>query len=124
MRRYVSSIATFHRAAGVANPCETQAVKLALKRMHRERGRAQAQAAPINDVLVARMLAATGDTLRHHRNRALLAVAYSTLCRRSELVALRYADCRLTPRASAPSSSAAARPTRKVLAMWRRSPPT
>ena len=27
VRRYVSSIATFHRAAGVANPCETQAVK-------------------------------------------------------------------------------------------------
>ena len=41
VRRYVSSIATFHRAAGLANPCETQAVKLALKRMHRERGRAQ-----------------------------------------------------------------------------------
>ena len=36
VRRYVSSIATFHRAAGVANPCETQAVKLALKRMHHE----------------------------------------------------------------------------------------
>jgi hypothetical protein len=27
VRRYVSSIATLHRAAGVANPCETQAVK-------------------------------------------------------------------------------------------------
>jgi integrase len=92
VRRYVSSIATFHRAAGVANPCETQAVKLALKRMHRERGRAQVQAAPVNDVLVARMLAAAGDTLRHRRNCALLAVAYSTLCRRSELVALRCAD--------------------------------
>ena len=92
VRRYVSSIATFHRAAGVANPCETQPVKLALKRMHRERGRAQAQAAPVNDVLVARMLAAAGDTLRHRRNRALLAVAYSTLCRRSELVALRCVD--------------------------------
>src|ERR1700722_15555798 len=60
--------------------------------MHRERGRAQAQAAPVNDVLVARMLAAAGDTLRHRRNRALLAVAYSTLCRRSELVVLRRAD--------------------------------
>ena len=79
VRRYVSSVATFHRAAGVANPCSTLAVKLALKRMHRERGRAQAQAAPVNDVLVARMLAAAGDTLRHRRNRALLAVAYSTL---------------------------------------------
>ena len=64
VRRYVSSIATFHRVAGVANPCETQPVKLALKRMHRERGRAQAQAAPVNDVLVARVLAAAGDYYR------------------------------------------------------------
>jgi site-specific recombinase XerD len=95
VRRYVSSVATFHRAAGVANPCATLVVKLALKRMHRERGRAQAQAAPVNDVLVARMLAASGDTLRHRRNRALLAVAYSTLCRRSELVALRHEDLQI-----------------------------
>src|SRR5580658_8073045 len=34
VRRYVSSIATFHRAAEVANPCDTQTVKLALRRMH------------------------------------------------------------------------------------------
>jgi hypothetical protein len=40
------SVAALHRAAGVANPCDAQAVKLALKRMHRERGRAQVQAAP------------------------------------------------------------------------------
>ena len=37
--RYVSSVATFHRAAGVANPCDALAIKLALKRMHRELGR-------------------------------------------------------------------------------------
>ena len=92
VRRYVSSVATFHRAAKVANPCEAQAVKLALKRMHRERGLAQAQAAPLNDVLVARMLIAAGSTLRDLRNKALLTVAYTTLCRRSELVALQRAD--------------------------------
>jgi site-specific recombinase XerD len=92
VRRYESSVATFHRAAAVANPCEAQAVKLALKRIHRERGLAQAQAAPLNDVLVARMLAATGSTLRDLRNKALLTVAYTTLCRRSELVALKRAD--------------------------------
>jgi site-specific recombinase XerD len=92
VRRYVSSVATFHRAAAVANPCEAQAVKLALKRLHRERGRAQAQAAPLNDVLVARMLAAAGSALRDLRNKALLTVAYTTVARRSELVALRCED--------------------------------
>lgn len=92
IRRYVSSVSTFHRAAAVANPCEALAVKLALKRLHREKGRAQQQAAPVNDVLVARMLVVPGTTLRHLRNRALLAVAYSTLCRRSELVGLQRED--------------------------------
>ena len=60
--------------------------------MHRERGRAQAQAAPLNDELVVKMLDAAGSTLRDLRNKALLAVAYTTLCRRSELVALLCAD--------------------------------
>ena len=75
VRRYVSSVVTFHRAAALANPCEAQTVKLALKWMHRERGLAQVQAAPLNDVLVARMLAAAGGTLRDLRNKALLTVA-------------------------------------------------
>ena len=39
-----------------------------------------------------RALHAGGGTLRDLRNRALLAVAYDTLCRRSELVALRHED--------------------------------
>jgi hypothetical protein len=51
VRRYVSSIAYFHRAAGQPNPCDGMVVKLALKRMHRERGRAQQQAGPLNDEL-------------------------------------------------------------------------
>jgi site-specific recombinase XerD len=88
VRRYVSSVSTFHRAAGLASPAEALEVKAALKRMHRERGRAQAQAAPLNDVLVARMLAAAGTTLRDLRDKALVAVAYTTLARRSELVAM------------------------------------
>jgi integrase len=95
VRRYVSSVATFHRAAKVANPCAAEAVKLALKRMHRERGRAQQQAAPLTDLLVARMLTAAGSTPRDLRNKALLAVAYTTLCRRSELVALRREDVQI-----------------------------
>jgi integrase len=92
VRRYVSSIAAFHRAADVPNPCEAPEVKLALKRLHRARGRAQAQAAPLNRPLLERLLAAGGTTLRDRRNRALLAVAYDTLCRRSELVALQATD--------------------------------
>jgi integrase len=92
VRRHVSSIATFHRAAGVTNPCDSQEVKLAMKRMHRALGRAQRQAAPVSDGLVERMLAAAGNRLRDLRNKALLVVAYTTMARRSELIALRGED--------------------------------
>jgi site-specific recombinase XerD len=91
-RRYVSSIATFHRAAGVANPCDALAIKLALKRMHREFGRAQQQAAPLNDELVRQLLRGRGTRLRDLRHRAMLVVAYTTMARRSELVAFQLAD--------------------------------
>jgi integrase len=92
VRRHVSSIATFHRAAGVANPCDGPEAKLALKRMHRALGRAQRQAAPVSDSLVERMLAAAGTGTRALRNKAMLVVAYTTMARRSELIALRAED--------------------------------
>ncbi len=98
IRRYVSSVATFHRAAGLTSPTEALEVKLALKRLHREKGRAQAQAAPLTRNLVGRMLEAAGaGGARALRNRALLAVAYDTLCRRSELAAFERADLEIGP---------------------------
>ncbi len=60
--------------------------------MHREKGRAQTQATGLTRRLVDRMLEVPGAGLRYQRNRALLAVAYDTLCRRSELVDLEFAD--------------------------------
>jgi len=98
VRRYLSSVATFHRAAGLASPAKALEVDAALKRMHRERGRAQAQAEPLNDVLVACMLAAAGTTLRDLRNKALVVVAYTSLARRSELVAMLREDLKAVQR--------------------------
>ena len=97
IRRYVSSVATFHHAARLPNPCQDEAVRLALKRLHRARGRAQNQASPLTRDLVDRMLAAAGRGARDLRNRALLAVAYDSLCRRSELVALQRVDLEAAP---------------------------
>ena len=92
VRRYVSSISHLHRAADAPNPCERSVVKLALKRMGKTYGSAQRQAEGLTRRLVDRMLHASGDTLRDLRNRVVLAVAYDTLARRSELVALRVED--------------------------------
>ena len=67
-------------------------VKRALQRMHRRKGRRQEQDGALTWPLRERLLAATGSRLIDVRNRTLLAVAYDTLLRRSELAALQVAD--------------------------------
>ncbi len=92
VRRYVFSIATLHRAVQLQDPLKRTRVKLALQRMHRKRGRRQEQVRGLTWPLRERMLQACGDRLIDDRNKALLAVAYDTLLRRSELVALEVSD--------------------------------
>ena len=97
IRRYVSSVAHLHRAAGLPVPSDSNTVKLALRRMMKGDGAAQRQADGLTRRLVDRALHAGGGRLRDLRNRALLAVAYDTLCRRSELVALLRQDLQAGP---------------------------
>jgi len=97
IRRYVSSIAHLHRAAELPVPSDSNTVKLALRRMMKEDGATQQQADDLTRRLVDRALHAGGSRLRDLRNRALLAVAYDTLCRRSELVALQREDLQAGP---------------------------
>ena len=92
VRRYVSSIATVHKAIRLQNPLESARVKLALQRMHRRKGRRQSQVRGLTWPLRQLLLQASGDRLIDARNRAILAVAYDTLLRRSELVALQVSD--------------------------------
>ena len=92
VRRYVASIAVAHRAIGCAETLRNPAVKLALQRMHRGKGRRQAQALCLTWPLRECLLKAAGDRLIDARNRALVAVAYDTMLRRSELAALQVSD--------------------------------
>ena len=92
VRRYVASIAAAHRALGLAKRAKSEPVRRALQRMHRRKGRRQEQARGLTGALRERLLDAPGDGLIDARNRALLAVAYDTLLRRSELVALQVSD--------------------------------
>ena len=92
VRRYVASIAAAHRAIGAGKTARSETVRRALQRMHRRKGRRQAQAKGLTGALRERLLEAPGDGLIDARNRALLALAYDTLLRRGELVALQVTD--------------------------------
>ena len=92
VRRYVSSIATLHKALRHTNPLEHARVRFALQRMHRRRGRRQTQVHGLTWPLRNRLLEAAGDRLIDIRNRALLALGYDTLLRRSELMSLEVSD--------------------------------
>ena len=92
VRRYVASIAVAHKAVGCAKTLESPAVRLALKRMHRRKGRRQAQAQGLTWPLRNRLMASAGERLIDDRNRALLAVAYDAMLRRAELAALQVTD--------------------------------
>jgi integrase len=67
-------------------------VKLEMRRMHRHLGRASSQAYGINKDLLDKMIAVATNDLRGARDKALLSLAYDTLCRRSEIVSLDVSD--------------------------------
>ena len=92
VRRYLASLNHLHRAAGLPEPGTAEPVRLALRRMARAKGMRQKQAAPLDWDRLRRVLDGLGDRPADLRDAALLALAYDTLARRSELVALDLED--------------------------------
>ena len=88
----VASIAAIHNLNSLRDPTHHPDVKIEMRRMYRKLGRYAKQAYGINKDLLDKMVAVTDDSLRGIRDKAILLVAYDSLCRRSELVSLEFED--------------------------------
>jgi integrase len=97
VRRYAATISRVHTAAGLLNPCSSEGVRLGLKKMGRETSARQDQAHPLSWKDIKDFIDSAGEGLRADRERAMLCVAYETLARRGELVALEVRDIDFHP---------------------------
>jgi integrase len=97
VKRHIATIARVHIAAGLLNPCSSEAVRLGLKKMGRETSARQDQTHPLGWKEIKEFIDGAGESLRADRERAMLCVAYETLARRAELVALEVRDIDFHP---------------------------
>lgn len=97
VQRYLATLALAHRVAKLANPVLGEAVKLELKGFRAAVSVRQRQAHPIGWADIKKYLEGVGQSLRETRDAALLCVAYDTMARRSELVALEVTDIEFLP---------------------------
>jgi site-specific recombinase XerD len=95
IRRALCGLSAIHKLNRFNDPTKDPDVALEMRRMHRKLGRSSSQAGSINADTLERLLLATDDSIRGIRDRALLLVAYDTLCRRSELVSLQIKDVKI-----------------------------
>jgi integrase len=72
-------------------------VILAMKRMYRQKGRAQLQATPLTRDILTQLLAICSDDGQGMRDRVLLHLGYETMRRRSELCNFRFDNIRQLP---------------------------
>ena len=88
----VASIAALHNLNSLNDPTQSPDVRIEMRRMYRTLGRYAKQVYGINKDLLDKMVTSTDNSLRGIRDRAILLVAYDSLCRRSEIVSLEYED--------------------------------
>ncbi|WP_457936097.1 site-specific integrase [Mesorhizobium sp. 10J20-29] len=92
IKRKLCGIRKIHRLCRLDNPIDTEDVSIAVRRVRRSKLSRPKQALGLTEDLREIVLQASDTDLVGLRNRAMIAVAYDTLCRRSELVALRVED--------------------------------
>jgi site-specific recombinase XerD len=95
IRRVMAGVATIHKLNRFEDPTKDPDVLLEMRRMHRKLGRYSKQALGITSDILEKMIQASEAGNRGSRDRALLLLAYDSLCRRSELVELRIEDIQI-----------------------------
>jgi integrase len=97
IRRYLSTIALAHRVANLANPCSDEFVQLEIKGLYNVMSARQRQAKALGMEHIKKFIETAGEGIRADREKALLTVAYDTMARRAELVALDIDDITFLP---------------------------
>lgn len=92
LKRRLAAIRKIHRLVRAPCPVDDEEVAIALRRATRGKVRRPKQARGLTAALRDQLLAACPDTLIGLRDRAMIAVGYDTLCRRSELVNIAVED--------------------------------
>jgi len=105
IRRALCGLSAIHKLNRYEDPTKDPDVALEMRRMHRKLGRSSSQAGSINADTLDKLVLATDDSIRGIRDRALLLVAYDTLCRRSELVSLQVKDVKINMKNGIETSS-------------------
>lgn len=101
LKRRLAAIRKVHRLLRMENPVTDEEVVIAMRRALRGKQARPHQALGLTRDLRDQLIAACPDTLSGKRDRAMVALGYDTLCRRSELVALRAEDLSITVNGSA-----------------------
>ena len=83
-----TSISTLHRLSGLDDPTKSPLVQICLRKLRRKLGRAQAQAFGITAGLRDAMIKTCDAGPVGRRDAALIHLAYDSMCRASELLAL------------------------------------
>lgn len=86
LKRRLAAIRKIHRLIRAPCPVDDEEVAIALRRAMRGKVRRPKQALGLTATLRDQLIAACPDSLIGLRDRAMIAVGYDTLCRRSELV--------------------------------------
>jgi site-specific recombinase XerD len=97
VRRRIDSLSSIFKLVSLQCHADHPEVVLALKRMHRKKGRAQKQAEPLTIYVRDKLLAVCTDDTRGMRNRVLLMLGYETMRRRSELCNFRFDNLQTLP---------------------------